>query len=202
MRIGLFGGSFDPPHLGHLILAEQVRDSAQLDEVWFLPSYRPPHKETPASRFDQRCEMVELAIIGQPKFRVEPIEKELPPPSYTIETLRELRERHPEHEFHLIIGGDSLVDFPTWYQPQAILGFASLIAVDRPGSPPMSPEQLAHSLGVPSEQVRLNRVESPQIGIASREIRARVAAGASIRYLVPRSVEEYLREKKLYLTPS
>src|SRR5688572_5450952 len=113
MHIGLFGGTFDPIHVGHLILAERCREDARLDEVWFLPSYKPPHKaEGQLTRFEQRCEMATLATTGQPAFRVEPIEKELPPPSYTAETLTELRRRHPSDTFALIVGADSLLDLP------------------------------------------------------------------------------------------
>ena len=132
MRIGIFGGTFDPPHLGHLILAERCREEAELDQVWFLPSYVPPHKtDRPLTRFEHRCEMVALATAGQPAFRVDGIEKELPPPSYTAETLRELHERHPNHEFHLLLGADSLVDLPTWYEPQRVIERAGLIVVPR-----------------------------------------------------------------------
>ena len=106
MRIGLFGGTFDPIHLGHLILAERCREEAGLQEIWFLPSYAPPHKsERAITRFEQRCEMVALATVGQPAFRVERIEKELPPPSYTSETLAELIARNPDDDFALLIGG-------------------------------------------------------------------------------------------------
>ena len=100
MRIGIFGGTFDPVHMGHLILAEQCRTQAGLDEVWFMPAAHPPHKSGAAlTRFEQRCEMIELAIAGHPSFKVERIEKDLPPPSYTAETLAELQRRHPADDF-------------------------------------------------------------------------------------------------------
>ena len=200
MRIGLFGGTFDPIHLGHLILAERCREEAGLEEVWFLPSYVPPHKtERTITRFEQRCEMVALATAGQPAFRVERIEKELPPPSFTSETLAELRARHPEHEFSLVIGGDSLREFPTWHNPRKVLDLARLVAVPRAGTSAVTAGELAAKLELPAEGVRLLLVECPAIDIASREIRARVKEGKSIRFLVPRSIEEYIRERKLYL---
>ena len=200
MRIGLFGGTFDPIHLGHLILAERCREEAGLEEVWFLPSYVPPHKtERTITRFEQRCEMVALATAGQPAFRVERIEKELPPPSFTSETLAELRARHPEHEFSLVIGGDSLREFPTWHNPRKVLDLARLVAVPRAGTSAVTAGELAAKLELPAEGVRLQLVECPAIAIASREIRARVKEGKSIRFLVPRSIEEYIRERKLYL---
>ena len=200
MRIGLFGGTFDPIHLGHLILAERCREEAGLEEVWFLPSYVPPHKtERTITRFEQRCEMVALATAGQPAFRVERIEKELPPPSFTSETLAELRARHPEHEFSLVIGGDSLREFPTWHNPRKVLDLARLVAVPRAGTSAVTAGELAAKLELPAEGVRLLLVECPAIDIASREIRSRVKEGKSIRFLVPRSIEEYIRERKLYL---
>jgi len=200
MRIGIFGGTFDPPHLGHLILAERCREEAVLDQVWFLPSYVPPHKaDRPITRFEHRCEMVTLATTGQPAFRVEPIEKELPPPSYTVETLAELTQRHPAHEFALIVGGDSLNELHQWYQPQRLVSQALLVAVARPGTLPVSAAELAAKLDVPPAAVRLQLVECPAVDIASRDIRERVKSGRTIRFLLPRSVEEFVRERKLYL---
>lgn len=200
MNIGIFGGTFDPPHLGHLILAERCREEANLDQVWFLVSYAPPHKQGQAiTRFEQRCDMVTLAVTGQPAFRVEPIEKELPPPSYTARTLAELQQRHPEHTFALIVGGDSVQELPTWYEPATVLRLAGLVAVPRPGAKLLSAGELAAKVGVPPETARLTLVECPQVDIASRDIRQRVNAGKSVRFLVSRAVEEYVRERKLYL---
>ena len=199
MRIGLFGGTFDPPHLGHLILAERCREDAALDEVRFLVSYRPPHKtERQLTRFEHRCEMATLATTGQPLFSVEPIEKELPPPSYTAETLAELRRRHPADEFALIVGADSLADLPQWYEPRRVLEQAELVVAPRPGAETWSADRLAAAVGVPTAAVRLTVVASPLVEIASRDLRRRVAEGRSIRFLVPRAVEEYVRDKGLY----
>lgn len=200
MKIGVFGGTFDPVHVGHLILAERCREEAGLDQVWFLPSYAPPHKQgQPITRFELRCDMLALALTGQPAFRVEPIEKELPPPSYTAHTLAELRERHPQHTFALIVGGDSLHDLPSWYEPARVLAQADLVAVPRPGTVLPTAAELAAKVGVPAEQVRLTVVGCPQVDVASREIRKRVGEGKSVRFMVPRAVEEYVRERKLYL---
>jgi nicotinate-nucleotide adenylyltransferase len=199
MRIGVFGGTFDPVHMGHLILAEQCRDQAGLDEVWFLPSYHPPHKAAAAvTRFEQRCDMLELAVAGHPHFRIERIEKELPPPSYTAETLAELRRRHPGDEFALLMGSDGLPDLPQWYEPRRVIELANLVVIPRPGVMLWTPDRLAKALGVPLEAVRLRYVACPMIEIASRELRRAVADGMSVRYLVPRAVEEYLRDRKLY----
>jgi len=199
MRIGIFGGTFDPVHTGHLILAEQCRDQAGLDEVWFLPSFDPPHKSGQGiTRFEQRCDMLELAIAGHPSFRVSRIEKELPPPSYTSETLAELHRRNPGHELFLLTGSDQLSDLPLWHQPVRVVEQAGLVVVPRPGVMLWTGERLAKALGVPPETVRYRLVACPMIEIASRELRRAMADGLSVRYLVPRAVEEYIRERKLY----
>ncbi len=203
MRIGLFGGTFDPVHLGHLIVAERCRERAGLDAVWFLPSYRPPHKaDRPITRFEHRCDMLSLAIVGQPAFRVEPIEKELPPPSYTAETLRELKERHPDHDFHLLLGADSLLDLPAWHEPLKVVERAGLVVAPRPGVTLPTAAELETALGLAdAAALRLTVVESPLVDLASRDLRRMVAAGESVRFMVPRPVEEYVRERKLYRAP-
>ena len=199
MRVGVFGGAFDPVHTGHLVLAERVRDEAALDLVRFVPSYKPPHKaERELTRFDTRCDMATLATTGQPAFAVDPLEKELPPPNFTVHTLRELRARHPADEFSLVVGADSLHDLPTWYEPRELLALAELIVVPRPGVELLTAEALAAAVGVEASAVRLRVVPCPMLDIASRELRRRVAAGRSVRYLVPRAVEEFIRERGLY----
>ncbi len=200
MRIGIFGGTFDPVHLGHLILAEQCRERAALDEVWLLPSHRPPNKlDKPVTRFEQRCEMLSLAIAGHPSFRIDTIEKDLPGPSYTAETLAELRRRHPGDDFHLILGADSVVDLPRWHLPARVVEQAGIVAVPRPGVALPTAERLSAEIGLADPAgVRLTIVQCPLIEISSREIRRAVGEGRSVRYLTPRSVEEYVRKRKLY----
>lgn len=196
MRVGIFGGTFDPVHLGHLILAEQARDFARLDEVWFVPAPRPPQKDTHAvTRFDARLDMLELAIAGNPTFRIDTLEKERDGPSYTADTLAALKARYASHAFFLLLGGDALLDLPGWYQPQRIVRAADLVVMARPGTPLISADELSARLGTP---VALEVVPAPRIDIASRDIRRRVIQGRTIRYLVPRAVEVYIREKKLY----
>jgi len=202
MRIGIFGGTFDPIHMGHLILAEQCRDRARLDQVWLLPSAHPPHKSgQPVTRFEQRCEMIELAIAGHAAFRVERIERDLPPPSYTAETLAELHRRRPADELLLLMGSDQLPDLPNWYEPKRVVAQAGFVVVPRPGVAMWTSQQLASELGIDAAAVRLQFVESPMIEISSRELRRSLAEGRSIRYLVPRAVEEYIRDRKLYSKP-
>jgi nicotinate-nucleotide adenylyltransferase len=198
MRIGIFGGTFDPVHLGHLILAEQCRAQAGLDEVWFVPSHSPPHKDKNVTRFEQRCDMIELAIAGHPSFRVDRIEKDLDPPSYTARTLERLHARHPGTDFFLLVGSDCLPDLPGWYEPHAIVARAGLVVAPRPGVMLWTADRLAAALGVPASEVRFQFVACPPIDISSRELRRSVADGMSVRYMVPRAVEEYIRERKLY----
>jgi nicotinate-nucleotide adenylyltransferase len=198
MRIGIFGGTFDPVHLGHLILAEQCRAQARLDEVWFVPGHSPPHKDKHITRFDQRCEMIELAVAGHPAFRVDRIEKELPEPNYTARTLEQLHARHPGTEFFLLLGSDCLPDLPGWYEPRTVIALAGLVVVPRPGVMLWTAERLALALGVDVSAVRFQFVACPPIDLASRELRRSIADGMSVRYMIPRAVEEYIRERKLY----
>ena len=201
MHVGIFGGTFDPIHAGHLIVAERCREEAGLDEVWFLPSYAPPHKEGVAiTRFEHRCEMVTLATAGALAPPRGPLERDLPTPSYTAETLKQLILRHPDEQFSLILGGDSVHDLNTWYQPQRVVAQAGIIAVGRPGWTMPSVSELAKNLNVPESTIRLNTVECPLIDISSRDIRKRVQDGKTIRYLVPRAVEVFIHERKLYVS--
>ena len=202
MRIGVFGGTFDPPHVGHLVLAERCREGARLDAVWFVPSFRPPHKAgRELTRFSHRCDMVTLATTGQPAFRVEPVEAELPAPSYTVQTLAALRALHPADEFALILGADSVHDLPHWHEPAAVVAGTELVVVARPGVELWDAGRLAAELGLPIDAVRVTPVECPLLDVSSRDVRRRSAAGLSIRFVVPRAVEEFVRDKKLYPTP-
>ncbi len=202
MRLGIFGGTFDPVHLGHLILAEQCREQAKLDQVLFVPAARPPHKEEhELTRFDQRVEMLALAISGQPAFRVDELEKNRPGPSYTYLTLDELRQKHAGAELCLLIGADTLQDLPQWVQPRRILETATLVVSPRPGWD-VDPDRLREALALEADfPLRLQLVHAPLVDIASRDLRARIAQGRSVRYLVPRAVEAYVAEKGLYRCP-
>jgi nicotinate-nucleotide adenylyltransferase len=201
MRIGIFGGTFDPVHLGHLIIAEQAREQARLDQVWFVPSARPPHKlETPITPFDRRAEMLQLAVAGQPNFLVDPIEKERPGPSFTIDTLADAHCRHLGNEYFLILGADCLPDFPTWREPERIIEMSTLLVAARPGWPVWPANQVAAALGLADPgKVRLEPILIPLIEISSRDLRRRASEARSLLYLVPRAVEVYIREKKLYI---
>src|SRR5438445_3780019 len=138
-RVGVFGGTFDPVHLGHLILAEQCREQAGLDQVLFVPSARPPHKQDRTlAPFDRRVEMLQLALAGQPAFQVSTMEAERPGLSYTVETLSVLRAARSDAELFLIIGSDTVADLPQWRDPARIVELAALLIVARPDWPTSS----------------------------------------------------------------
>lgn len=200
MRIAILGGTFDPIHQAHLVIAEQAREQARLDEVWFVPAARPPHKTAqPLTAFDKRADMIELAIAGNPAFRLERIESERAGPSYTVETLDALHQRHPDADLHLILGADCLPDLPTWYQPQRIVAMAKLIVVARPGWSIWTDERIRSALRLPENTpLHLQIVAVPQIDIASRDLRRRLAAGLSVRYMLPNAVLAYIDDKRLY----
>jgi nicotinate-nucleotide adenylyltransferase len=194
MRLGVFGGTFDPIHLGHLILAEGCREACALDEVWFVVAGSPPHKppggRTPVA---DRLEMVRIAVAGQPAFSVSEVEAHTPGPHYTVQTLEAIRLERPDDDLFFLIGGDSLVDLPGWRQPGRIAELATIVAVNRPGiHPPPTPAGL-----VPEARPVLH-VTVPPIGIASSDLRRRLNAGMGVRYQVPRGVEAYIHAHRLY----
>lgn len=201
MRVGIFGGTFDPVHIGHLITAEQSREQAGLDQVWFVPSARPPHKQDLAvTSFSQRVEMLSLALVGQEgHFRIETLERDRPGPSYTIDTLTELRRLYPQHDFCLMVGSDCLPDLPKWSRPRELLRTVELIVSPRVGSPSMSAAEVAGLLGLPPDELpRMTQVDLPHTEFASRDLRLRAATGRSLLWMMPRAVEIYIREKGLY----
>lgn len=201
MRIGLFGGSFDPVHYGHLLLAEACREHARLDRVIFMPAGVPPHKRhskrTPGVL---RAEMLELATHGNPAFEISRFEIEREGPSFTVDTLRHLHAEHPEDELLLIVGADMFLDLPNWYEVKEILELSTPIVARRPGSPTPSAEMLRDLI---SDKNRLgelagNVVDMPRIDLSSTDMRSRIASGRSIRYHTPRAVEEFIRKHGLY----
>lgn len=189
MRIGIFGGSFDPVHTAHLILAEQCREQGRLDRLLFIPAPRPPHKHnSTVASFDDRVAMLRLAIANHPQFAVDTCEQDRPGLSYTVDTLRYLHQRDPGNEWLLILGGDSVRDLELWREPHAIASQCRLLIVQRPGVQAI----------LPPAYFQYQIIDSPLIDISSTAIRNKLAAGQSIRYLVPATVEEYIRSKKLY----
>ncbi len=193
-RIGIFGGTFDPPHVGHLITATDLVESLSLTRMLLIPAGDPPHKpptdaEAP-SPAAVRLEMLLAAAAGDPLLEVDDRELRRPGPSYTVDTLRELREGTGGAELFLVIGVDQLLELATWREPEAIAGLARIVVVPRDGTePPAS----APGVQVPFEVARPTRVD-----VSSSEIRQRVREGRSIRYLVPEAVAGIIRAKRLY----
>ncbi len=200
MRIGIFGGSFDPIHTGHLILAEQCREHAKLDQVWFVPSATAPHKKKGANASDrQRMEMIEFAIAGHSSFLVSDTEIKRGGVSYTVDTLTAMFEEQPEDELFLLLGADSLTNFDTWRNPEKICRLAVPLVVGRPGSEPVDLGKLApYADEERMAEIERYAFESRLVDISSTELRARVNAGQSIRYLTSRAVEKYIETKELY----
>lgn len=204
MRIGVFGGSFDPVHLGHLLVAESCREQAGLDRVVFVPAAVPPHKrDRTLAPAGDRLAMLHLATGGHDAFDVSTVEIDRGGVSWTVDTLVTLASLHPAAELRLILGPDALADLPTWRDPQRILTLAEPLAVERQSLDDLAAltadRRLAEVLG--SERLaRLvtERVHLPAIGIRASDVRERVAAGRSIRYLVPRAVEAYVQAHGLY----
>lgn len=194
MRVGIFGGTFDPIHIGHLILAESCREACGLDRVLFVVAGEPPHKGKPRTSAKHRLEMVELAIAGHEAFEASEIELARPGPHYSFETLEGLTAEKPADELFFLIGADSLADLPGWRKPERICELASLVVVNRPGTP----VEVLHAFTPPEGSKPFHHVTMPDVGVASRDIRRRVSEGRSVRYLVPRAVEVYLREHHLY----
>lgn len=193
MKLGIFGGTFDPIHLGHLIIADAVREHEQLDRVLFVPSFVSPHKQgNPVTAAAHRLAMVRAAVAANPAFEASDLEIEKGGVSFTVDTLRILASRHQGDRLYLMIGADNMEDFSTWKNPEEILQTAMLIAMRRPGFSGTTPP------GGLFSSVRF--CEVPEIGISSTDIRRRVSLGGSIRYLVPEGVERYIQEKKLYRT--
>jgi nicotinate-nucleotide adenylyltransferase len=198
MRLGIFGGTFDPVHYGHLLVAEQCLEQCRLDQVWFLPAGIPPHKlERTIAPGKARAEMLDLAIAGHDRFRVDRRELDRTDPCYTVDTLTTLGAEDPSRELYFILGGDSLADFPTWREPGRILELARLAVANRGGGPVPDLGLLRPVLG-PALESRLQFVAIPGIELAASDIRRRVHDGKSIRFMTPRAVECYIETHGLY----
>ncbi|MFN8499522.1 MAG: nicotinate-nucleotide adenylyltransferase [Anaerolineae bacterium] len=199
-RVGVFGGTFDPIHIGHLIAAEEARVACGLSRVVFLPAASPPHKQgrpiTPAAH---RLTMTELAIASHPKFSCSAIEMEREGPSYTVDTLAQLRALWGDAvDIVFIVGLDSLVDLPKWREPQRIIQLARLAVVDRE---PFEVDMAALEAKVPGLSGRVAFVPIPLMAIAASDLRERVRTGRSIKYQAPEAVEGYIYAQGLYTAP-
>ncbi len=196
-QIGIFGGTFDPPHLGHLILASEAYSQLKLDRLLWILTPDPPHKqEQVISSVEDRLAMVKLAIEDNPKFELSRVELDRPGPHYTLDTVETIAEEYPEADITPIIGGDSLRDLPTWHKPKELLYASHWVGVmRRPGEEP-NLDALERTL--PGISSKVHYVDAPLLEIASREIRSRVAEGRPYRYYLPTQVYEYINEHHLY----
>ena len=195
-RVGVFGGTFDPVHVGHLIVATELRFALALDCVLFVPAGRPPHKtRQEISDNEHRLAMLQLAIDDSPWFAISLVDMQRAGPSYTADTLAILRHELDPVELIFLMGSDSLRDLPTWHEPERIVAQAELGVAQRPGIA-LDLEQIYAS--IPNARGRIHLVEVPLIGISSTDIRERVRSGRPIRYQVPLPVEEYIFQHGLY----
>lgn len=200
MRLGIYGGTFDPVHYGHLLLAESCREQCRLDRVWFMPAAVPPHKQgVTVSDAAVRIELLQLAIGGHEAFAVSTLEIDRGGVSFTIDTLAAIHEREPGAELFLLMGADTLEDLPNWREPRRVLELATPAVVHRAGG--AGPRFEAIATFVAPERlaaIKASQVEMPAIGLSSTEIRRRVAEGRSIRYMTPRAVEMGIATRRLY----
>jgi nicotinate-nucleotide adenylyltransferase len=211
MRLGIFGGTFDPVHYGHLLLAETCREQLALDAVWFLPAAVPPHKrDRPLTPGAQRIEMLELAIGGDEKFLVCPLEIDRGGVNYTVDTLAQLKTDDPTRELFFLLGADSLRDLHTWKEPARLCELATLVVVQRAADPGTTAADAPMNADANPELIPITvvaaaharRVQMPRVDLSSSDIRSRLAAGHSIRYQTPRAVEKYIETHGLYAHPA
>ena len=212
MKIGILGGTFNPIHIAHLRIAEEVRDRFDLVQVVFVPAAAPPHKPLVDDLpFASRCEMVRLSIAGNPSFDLSDIEGRRGGKSYSVDTLRALRSERPDDELFFIIGSDSFIDFGSWHEYAAIFSLCNIVVVERPGAAVAAPDNalpvaIAHEFCYYAAEKRLAHrsgysvyyLEGVPLDISSSAVRELARLGRSVRYLVPGAVEHYIKEQRLY----
>jgi nicotinate-nucleotide adenylyltransferase len=198
LRLGVLGGTFDPPHYGHLAAAEEASEQLALEQVLFVPTGQPPHKPgKPISPAPYRVRMTELAIADNPRFALSCVDVDRPGPSYTADLLALLHAEHGrDSELYFICGMDMLASFLTWHEPARVIAQCCLVAVARPGTPPVDLAALERAL--PQAQGRIHVLRVPGVDVSSTDLRERVAAGRSLRYLVPPAVASYVAAQGLY----
>lgn len=197
MKVGVFGGTFDPVHNGHIAVAQEVRFRLALDEVLFIPTgqpwFRPGH---PVASAADRVAMLSLGLDMFSYFQLSTIEVDRPGPSYSVDTMAALRQQRPADQFFFIMGWDNLSDLPHWKEPARLIDLCRMVGVPRPGYPPPDLALLDKSLPGLAEKVVL--LDQPRVDISASAIRNRVALGLSIARLVPEPVDRYIRQKRLY----
>jgi nicotinate-nucleotide adenylyltransferase len=203
-RVGILGGTFDPIHFGHLRPAVEVRSALDLDIIRLLPCRVSPLRDEPAAGPEHRLAMLEAAVAGEPDLVVDGRELDRPGPSYTADTLAELRAQYPDDRFYLIMGGDAFAAFDRWDRWQQILASAHVVATYRPGSPPTAPAPVRDAVvdaperldDTPSGRICIQPVT--QLDISATAIRGLAATGGDLRYLMPESARHHLEEHRLY----
>lgn len=188
-KVGILGGTFDPPHIAHFVIAQEVLEQCKLDEIWFMPVNIPPHKKRPnLSSAHDRVKMLELGIKKQTKFSICTIELNRTGKSYTVDTMEQLISLYPDYEFYFIIGADMVEQLHTWYKINRLMELVIFIGTKRPG----------YKLNAAVDNLRMIEVEVPQLEISSSMLRERLKNNQSIDYLVPDEVKEYIKENQLY----
>jgi nicotinate-nucleotide adenylyltransferase len=196
LRVGILGGVFNPPHIGHLVCAQEALVQLELEKVVFMPVGQAPHREPESDPgADARLEMVELAAGDDARFAISRAELDRPGPSYTADTLRELHEKTPDDELFLILGGDQAAALPAWHEPETVLSLATLAVVERTN---WSRNAIGIKIGRLRGAERIRYLDMPIIQVSSSAIRRRVAEGRPIRYLVPDKVANYIGANGLY----
>ncbi|OZI13108.1 nicotinic acid mononucleotide adenylyltransferase [Bacillaceae bacterium SAS-127] len=185
-KVGLLGGTFNPPHVGHLIIANEVLEALELDEVRFMPNKTPPHKQMDEGVSEEdRVRMLSVAIDHHPKFRLELIEMERDGKSYTYDTIRLLKEREPETDFYFIIGGDMIEYLPKWYKVDELCQLVTFVGVKRPSYSTETPYPV-------------RSIDTPEIHLSSSLLRQKAAMNGTLKYLLPEKVIAYIKENQLY----
>jgi nicotinate-nucleotide adenylyltransferase len=194
-RLGLLGGTFNPPHYGHLVAAQEAAWRLRLTRVLWLPARQNPLKQgEPVTDADARCAMIQAAIGDDAQFELSRLDLDRPPPSYTVDLLRTLHAA--DRELFFVVGADIVPELPRWHAPETILQLATLVVVTRPGAPQADLDALEQQL--PGARTRIEVLPTPGVDISSTVLRARVRAGQPIRYLTPPAVENYIRDNGLY----
>lgn len=197
-KVGIMGGTFNPIHIAHLVLAEQAYEQYELDEILFMPSKRPAYKDlNEVIDEEYRQHMIELAIADNPHFQIDTMEFYREGNTYTADTLLELKNKNPEVEYYFIIGADSLFQLELWYQPEVILKLATILAANRGDKDDdLVNSKIEELTNTYNAQIHLLKI--PQIDISSNMIRERIQEGKTIRYFVPRVVQDYIKQHNLY----
>lgn len=195
-RIGIQGGTFDPPHLVHLILGEMAVDSLGLDRLLFVPAADPPHKlDRHKTAVEHRLAMLERALAGNPRFSLSRVDVDRPGPHYSVDMVRLIGEQYPHAELFFVMGGDSFADFVRWYRPADLARLCQLAVMRRPGDS-IHPE--LHAAVLPELSGRVHLLDAPLLDVSSTALVQRVRSGKSIRYFVPDAVREYIDQQRLY----